>query len=310
MRETESYPGEKPERKQGEFDMSFDVMEFLREYGGGAEYDDSAFRGEVLRVKVLAGIGVFAGKHSKFFPVTNRKLGDMTKAKAIEYAKGLGLSYEPKVEGAIQQTWYTPVISKEKQPNWNNGRWEEMRRRTVVNINGKYCETGDWLLFNSQWTGDNPPMTNDDFGKELWVHAVYKRHPDFDPEFPNKYTCRMKDDNLELDKDGKPIPVSIRIVKEVIGETEAEARAWYAARADGQEVTAESTGETGVTAELAKLYDGLTAGLCTPAEWEMWAKEIFNGFHNKEDVSGWLEVGVKDTVIDEIGKLATKYPAF
>jgi hypothetical protein len=289
--------------------MSFDVMEFLKEHGEGA-YDDTKFRGEVLRTKVEAGIGVFAGRDSKFWPVTNNKLTPMIKKTAQEYADGLNLSYEPKVIGAIRQTWLLPVISKETQPNWSEGRWEEMKRRTVVQVNGDWKETGDWLLFISQWTGDNPPMNDDHFNKEVWVHAVFRPHPDFNEDLPDKYTCQMRDGNFILDKDGKPKPALIRVVKEVIGETEAEARAWYAARVDGQEVATGTTDETGVAAELAKLYSRLPPKLCTAAEWEGWAKDIFNGFRNEEDVSGWIGVGIEDTVINEIGELAKKYPAF
>lgn len=288
--------------------MSFDVMEFLKEHGGSA-YDETEFRGEVLRTKVEAGIGVFAGRDSKFYPVTNTKLTPMIKKTAQEYAAGLNLSYEPKVIGAIRQTWLLPVISKEKQPNWPESRWEEMKRRTVVKIGDDWKETGDWALFISQWTGDNPPMTDDDFGKELWVHAIYKQHPDFNPEFPDKYTCQFRDGAFVLDDEGKPRPALIRVVKEVIGTTEEEARAWYAARSGGESPT-ESQDETTVAGKLMELYAELPSDSFSENNWEEWSRDIFNAIHSKEDVGGWKEVGVPQSVLDKIRELTTLYPAF
>jgi hypothetical protein len=290
--------------------MSFDVMEFLKEHGEGA-YDDTKFRGEVLRTKVEAGIGVFAGRDSKFWPVTNNKLTPMIKKSAQEYADALNLSYEPKVIGAIRQTWLLPVISKETQPNWSEGRWEEMKRRTVVQVNGDWKETGDWLLFISQWTGDNPPMNDDHFNKEVWVHAVFRPHPDFNEDLPDKYTCQMRDGNFILDKDGKPKPALIRVVKEVIGETEAEARAWYAARVNDKEVGAEDyQGISDVSASIAALYKEIPNGVCNESEWAGWGSEIFSSIHNKENVDGWVEVGIPQGILDKVRELTAQYPAF
>lgn len=290
--------------------MSFNVMEFLEEFGGG-----NAFQGEVLRTKLTGGFGVFAGKSSKFFPVTNQKLAKIVKGQAEAYAKGLeGLTYEPKVAAAIQQVWYAPVISKDRQPNWTDGVWEEMKRRTAIEINGKWIETGDWKLFKAQFEGDNPPVSNDHFGKEIWVHAVYKQHPDFNPENPDKYTCRVnkESNSYELDKDGKPIPVLIRVVNHVIGETRAEAEAWLAA--NGGEAVAGSapvTNEkTALESELAALRSQLPADEFNEKDWAEWSLEIFNAIHAHEDVSGWEAIGVTDSVIKAIAELTNKYPAF
>lgn len=292
----------------------FNVIEFLEEYGGGG-YDDG-FRGEVLPQIVEAGIGVFAGKESKFFPTmsTNAKLVGIAKKKAEEYATTLNLGYEPKVVGSIRQTWFGEILGREKQPAWNDGKWEEMKRRTVIQIDGAYVETGDWTLFKSQWEGDQAALKSADFGKKLWVHCVYEPHPDFDKNNPTEYTVQMRDGQMVLDeRTGEPRPKYFRVVKEVIGETREQAEAWYAEHA-GETAVAGEAKTNDLDAKLMALREKLDAKVrkefADDAGWLDCSKSIFASLHNKEDVTAWYEVGVSKEVVGEIEKLTAEFPAF
>lgn len=285
--------------------MSFDVNEFLKEWGG--ELTGSRSEGMVLPMMLEAGIGVFAGSDSKFFPVVNQKLGKVVKGKADEYAKGL--SDNATVIGAIRQTWFAEQLGRDKQPAWKDGKWEEMKRRTVVQVNGEWQETGDWALFKSQWIGDEAPVSNDMFGKKLWVHAVYKRHPDFNEELPNKYTTQWDraTDLPVLDEKGKPRPQFIRVVKEVIGETREQAEAWYAEHIGGE--AGSSDGASSLEADLMALFPVSLKGDFDDASWLECARSIFNEVNDRvEDFSGWNSVGIGDDVIGKIRELTVKHP--
>jgi hypothetical protein len=292
----------------------FDVKQFLEEHGSG--YDTGGFRGEVLRTKFQGGFGVFAGKQSKFFAVADNKLSKIIKGKAEAYAAEIagGLSYEPKVAAAIQQVWFTPILNKEKQPNWAEGKWEEMRRYTAVQVNGEWKPTGDWVLFQSQWEGDNPPVAGEQFGKELWVHATYRQHPDFDVNAPTKYTAQVRDGQFELDDKGNPRPALIRVVNQVIGETQAEAEAWLAQNGGGSGNTAPATDGASdihnVQNELMALYALLPQESFSKENWQEWSGLIFASVHNKESIADWVGVGVPQEVLDKVVELAGKYPAF
>lgn len=211
----------------------FNIEEFLEQYG--TSFDDGKFRGEVLQFQIKGGVGVFAGQNSKFFPVVAQKLAPMVKKQADDYAKNLE---KATVTGCVQQTWFQPIINKEKQPTWNEGKWEEMKRVINHQVDGEWVPTGDWMLFSSQWAGDNAPIKPGHWNKKLWCHAEYRKHPDFDPQAPDQYTARVKDGVFELDENGKPMPRYIRVVVEVIGDTREEAEAWYAAHSDGSSETA------------------------------------------------------------------------
>lgn len=277
--------------------MTFDVTQFLQKYGSG--FDETSFRGEVLPMMLQAGLGVFAGQDTKFWPVTNEKTEQVAKLNAERHAK----EFNSKVVGAIRQTWYADIIGREKQPNWKNGVWEETKRPTVVKVDGKWVNTGDWALFMSQWVGDQAPVSPDMFGKKLWVHAVYEPHPDFDPDFPNKYTAQFRDGQMVLDNNGKPKPNYIRIVSEVIGETREEAEAWYAEHADPDSDTEEAGGDFN-----KKLLALRPAELKSDFNDETWIEcansilvEISNG---AESFEGWEQIGIGMPIIEEIKKLA------
>lgn len=279
--------------------MTFDVTQFLQKYGSG--FDETSFRGEVLPMMIQAGLGVFAGQDTKFWPVTNEKTEQVAKLNAERHAK----EFNSKVVGAIRQTWYADVIGREKQPNWNNGVWEETKRPTVVKVDGKWVNTGDWALFMSQWVGDQAPVSPDMFGKKLWVHAVYEPHPDFNPVLPNKYTAQFRDGQMVLDDNGKPKPNYIRIVSEVIGETREEAEAWYAEHAS-------SDSNSNLNEKLLKLRpESLEPTPENPNSGfsdEMWVeccKGILEDARNKvESFDGWEQIGITMSIIEEIKKLA------
>lgn len=294
--------------------MSFDMQAFLKEWGG--EFNDSGSKGEVLQMVLQPVIGVFAGKQSKAFPVKNQKLAAIVKKEADKYAATL--DGNPKVTGAVEQIWYTPILGREKQPKWEDGEWHDMQRRVVVNINGEWQETGLWNLFKSQWIADNAPLSEDDFGKKLWVHAVYKPHPDFNKDAPDKYTAQTEDGAFRLNQNGEPMPQYVRVVAEVIGESREEAEAWYAEHIGGEAGgnTAESD-ESAFEDELMALRDKLPAKdqeSFDDATWMDCVKTMFNSVHEsgnaEPDWSGWIDVGMNEDVINGVKELAAKYPPF
>jgi hypothetical protein len=279
--------------------MSFDVNAFLAEWGGELP---SGSEGVVLPMMLEVGIGVFAGSDSEFFPVTNPVLGKVVNAKATERVKQLG--DKAFATGAVRQTWFAEQLGRDKQPAWKDGKWEEMKCRRTVTINGVKQETGDWVLFKSQWMGDEAPVTSEMFGKKLWVHAVYKRHPDFNEEFPNKYTTQWDraTDLPVLDDKGKPRPQFIRVVKEVIGETREQAEAWYAEHIGGE--TGSAKDESSLESDLMALFPASLKGDFDDAAWLECARSVFNEINDHvDDFSGWNSVGITDEVIGKIREL-------
>jgi hypothetical protein len=294
----------------------FNVVDFLKEYGG-TEYD-GGFRGEVLPMIIESGIGVFAKKESKFFPTksNNKVLNDAIKQKALDYAATLPKSDKaPVVKGAVRQTWYADILGREKQPGWTNGVWDEMKKYVAVQVDGAWVPTGDWALFASQWDGDDAPLDGSHFGRKLWVHAVYKPHPDFNPDFPNEYTTQTEGGSWKLDNNGVPRPRYLRIVETVIGESREEAEAWYKDHV-GDNVESKPATDS-IDSKLMALREELSVKLQKDFDNDGWlscAKEIFNSIHNKEDISGWTDedsgVGISPKVIDKILALTAEYPAF
>ena len=293
----------------------FNVVDFLKEYGG-TEYDGGGFRGEVLPMMIESGIGVFAKKDSKFFPTksNNKTLNDVIKQKAMDYASTLPKDGKaPIVKGAVRQVWYAEIMGREKQPSWTNGVWEEMKKYVEVQVDGVWGPTGDWVLFSSQWDGDNAPLNGSHFGKKLWVHAVFKAHPDFNPDFPNEYTTQTEGGSWKLDNNGVPRPRYLRIVETVIGETREEAEAYYTANV-GETAVGVEVKEDGLDSKLAALSEKLSPKVrkdfVDEKGWLECAKAIFVSIHNKEDVTGWYDTGVTEEVVGEIEKLTNEYPAF
>lgn len=280
--------------------MSFDVNEFLKEWGGDLT---SGSEGVVLPMMLEVGIGVFAGPDSEFFPVTNPVLGKVVNAKAEDRAKQLG--DKAFATGAVRQTWFAEQLGHGKQPAWKNGKWEEMKCRKTVTIDGVKQETGDWVLFKSQWMGDEAPVTSENFGKKLWCHAIYKRHPDFNEEFPNKYTTQWDraTDLPVLNDKGKPRPQFIRVVKEVIGETREQAEAWYAEHLGGEAGSAKD--ESSLETNLVALFPEELKGQFTESQWLECSMDIISEINKGvETFTGWNDVGITDSMIDKIRKLA------
>lgn len=289
----------------------FDVVAFLEEYGGGFEptYD-------LMQMEVNSGIGVFAGRESKLFVANtnDKKVVEEIKNQARQYAGGLkGLDYEPTVKGAIEQVWYLPILNRDKQPNWKDGEWRELRKYTGVQVNGKWEPTGDWVVFIRQWADDDAPVKSHHFGKKLWVLAKYVPHPDFNEDMPTKYTAQMKDGAFFVGEDGKYKPQYIRVVHQVLGDR-AAADAWLAANG-GDSKDSNSEHDEALEKELIEIYNRMPilqrkqySGV---AEWLPNAKEILSILQQGGDTSDWVSSGlVTKNAIDEIDALAKAYPPF
>ncbi len=276
--------------------MTFNVMDFLQEYGNEFQ-DEGGFRGEVLPQMIEAGFLVSAGTDSKFYPVSNQKLASVVKSNADKYAATIN---KAKVYAAVRQTWFAEILGRETQPNWRDGKWEVVKRHIQIKIDENWVDTGDWALFKSQWIGDEAPLTGDMFGKKLWVHAVFKKHPDFDENFPNKYTTQYKDDKPVLDGNGKPKPTYIRVVAEVIGESRQEAETWYA-----EHVDAESNSDGDLSNKLLDLRPSELKNEFNDETWLECCKGILEDV--KKGVGtfeGWEQIGITMSIIEEIKKLA------
>lgn len=290
----------------------FSITEFLEEYGTDFEpkYD-------VLQMKISGGFGVFAGRQSKFFETLSNEKSVTAAAReeARKYIAGLkGLDYEPKVYPAVEQVWFTPILNRDKQPNWENGEWREMKRRTVVQINGEWQETGDWVAFKRQWADDNAPLNDSHFGKKLWVLANFIAHPDFDENAPDKYTAQMKDGQFVVDEQtGKYKPQYIRVVHQVLGDR-AAADAWLAANGGGEQSGGgeqKDDLEKALLALRSELPPVMRKEYKTDDQWVGSAMDIFNGFHKHEDQTVWVESNlVTQEVLDKIEELTNVYPPF
>lgn len=283
-------------------DSVFNISQFLEEYG--TDFDPKV---DLLQMKISAGFGVFAGRESKFFESKSneKSVAEAARNEARKYAETLGK--KPKVYPAVEQVWYTPILNKDRQPNWPDGEWREMKRRTVVQVNGgDWEETGDWIVFSRQWADDNPAIKPQHFGQKLWVLAGYVSHPDFDPNAPDKYTSYLGDD-------GEYHPRYIRVVSQVIGDR-AAADAWLAANG-GDSKDSNSEHDEALEKELIEIYNRMPilqrkqySGV---AEWLPNAKEILSILQQGGDTSDWVSSGlVTKNAIDEIDALAKAHPPF
>lgn len=308
--------------------LGFDIEAFLEEYG--SSFDDS-FRGNVLPMMIQAGIGVFAGKESKFYPVRNHKMGSTTLKIAQKYAdkieKDGAVGYTPRVTGCVQQVWYADILGREadKQPA---GKWEEMKRKTSYKEGDEWFETGDWLVFSKQWIGDDPPVKTEDFGKKLWVHQVWARHPEFNEELwmdedgvPNfdraetsaKYTIEMRDGEPVLDDNGKVRAKYFRVVAHVIGEDREKAEKWYEENAEGEGSDQEAP-EVSIQDKFLELKEFAGEDL----EDDVWVDclgDVFNSIHDGTGSSGsdefieeWGAIGITNDVIEKLEELTKSYP--
>jgi hypothetical protein len=278
-------------------------------------------------MQIDGGFNVFAGKQSKFFPVdTNDKAAvAKTKAEAEAYHKTAG--EKAFMQPAVRQIWFTTeLISRE---HWADN-WTETRRATrtpdtdehgnrIKGDDGKevWRETGDWLLFKSQWSGDDPALLDEHFGKKLWVWAVQKPHPDFDPQFPTRYTAQLDReasangvDVFKVNDKGDPIPSFIRVVKEVLGTDAKEAKAWYEAKSAGNAPEAVSQLEEELIGLIPSTWGEL--GL-SETDWVDVAKKLFSQFHEGAKVPSVAKEydGVVDmATLVKVSALIKKYPPF
>lgn len=287
--------------------VGFNISQFLEEYG--TDFDPKF---DLLQMSIAGGFGVFAGRDSKFFEAKSdaKAVAEAARNEARKYAETL--ESKPKVHPAVEQVWYTPILNRDKQPNWEDGAWHEMKRRTVVQVNGEWQETGDWIVFKRQWADDNAPISGSDFGKKLWVLANYVAHPDFNENAPDKYTAQTKDGQFIVGEDGKYRPQYIRVVHQVIGDR-AAADAWLAANggAAGDGGEQKESLDNALLALRDELPPKSRKEYKTDKQWLESATDVFNGLHTGDDQSGWVEAGLMtEEVIEKIRELTAVYPPF
>lgn len=285
----------------------FSITSFLEEWGSDFEP-----KFDVMQMKIAGGFGVFAGRQSKFFEIKSNDLAKKVREEADAYVATLTeLEYTPKVLAAVEQVWYAPILNREKQPSWEGGEWHEMKRRTVVQVNGEWPETGDWVVFKRQWADDNAPIKESQFGEKLWVLASYVAHPDFNPNMPDKYTAQMRDGQFVVDQNGAYKPQYIRVVNTVLG-SRAQADAWLAANGGGGTSGGGEQKES-LTQALLDLRSSLPPKVRkeygSDQQWLDSVSDVFNGIHNGKDQSGWIETGLMtEEVIEKVKELVKVYP--
>lgn len=293
--------------------MSFDVMAFLEE--NRADFQHDINRDDYLPMQLDAGWGVYSGRNTKLFPVleNTKEASDGAKAEAKAYLEKLDYGF---MAASVRQTWYADFLNRKEQPNWPDGKWEEMDYYQVEQVNGEEVMEPFWAMFMNQWAGDEAPVSRGDFGKKLWVRSTSRSHPDFDPDKPNYRTTQMKNGAPVVGDDGVNRKRYLRLALEVIGRTKEEAVAWLKAH----DVDTDGGSDNGAQKDdlekaLLALRDELPPKMRkeykTDEQWVGSSLDIFNGLHNHEDQSAWIESGlVTQEVVDKIAELTNVYPPF
>lgn len=272
----------------------FDITQFLEE-------QEFEFRGDVTRMRLDVGWLVPGGKKTKFWVVENADDEASYKKEALAYAEQLkketGKRYF--TTGGVQQTWFmTECLSSP----WSADGFPVT----------SFANSDDpiWNMLKSQWAGDDPPLSQEDFGKDVWVHFVYRPHPEFDPDNPNNATTQVESStgSWQLDEEGKPRPRMYRIVVEKVGTTEEEARKWFDEMVES---------DAGAGAEFEKEVNSLM-----PDSWvesgfqeDAWldtaigiCRDFQDGKKLKKLEKDWAEFIDKNT-LEKLAELAEKAPS-